>query len=70
MRLAVVYDQLGSFLILSTYGLFVVTRFSGGGKPTFGAVAFRVIRFPPFIALVLALVPFHHPPALESVLGA
>src|SRR5690349_14614762 len=31
VRLAVVYDQAGSFLILSTYGLFVVARYSGGG---------------------------------------
>jgi predicted permease len=69
VRLAVVNDQLGSFVILSTYGLFVVTRFSGGSKPTLGAVALRIVRFPPFIALVVALIPFHHPPALESVLA-
>jgi predicted permease len=68
VRLAVVYDQVGSFLILSTYGLFVVTRFAGGGTPTLGAVALRVVKFPPFIALVVALIPFHRPPALESVL--
>jgi predicted permease len=69
VRLAVVYDQVGSFLILSTYGLFVVTRFSVGGRPTFRAVALRIVKFPPAIALVLALIPFHHPPALETVLA-
>jgi predicted permease len=66
--LAVVYDQAGSFLILSTYGLFVVARYSGGGAPTARAVLLRIVRFPPFIALLAALVPFHHPAWLESVL--
>jgi predicted permease len=30
LRYAVVYDQLGSFLILATWGLFVVALFGGG----------------------------------------
>ena len=68
VRLAVVYDQVGSFLILATYGLFVVARFSGDSKPSLRAVALRVLRFPPFIALVIALLPFHHPAAIDSVL--
>ncbi|HEX4335828.1 MAG TPA: AEC family transporter [Polyangiaceae bacterium] len=68
IRLAVVYDQLGSFLILATYGLFVVARYSGDGKPSLRAVVLRIVKFPPFIALVVALVPFHHPAALDSVL--
>jgi predicted permease len=68
VRLAVVYDQVGSFLILATYGLFVVARYSGDGKPSARAMFLRIVRFPPFIALLVALVPFHHPPALEAVL--
>jgi len=68
VRLAVVYDQAGSFLMLATYGLYVVARYSGVEKPTFRTVALRIVRFPPFIALLLALLPFRHPAALESVL--
>ncbi|HVW26213.1 MAG TPA: AEC family transporter [Polyangiaceae bacterium] len=68
VRLAVVYDQAGSFLILSTYGLFVVARYSGDGKPSVGAVVLRIIRFPPFIALLAAFLPLRHPPWLDGVL--
>jgi predicted permease len=68
VRLAVVYDQAGSFLILSTYGLFVVARYSGDGRPSLRAVVLRIVRFPPFIALLVALVPFRHPAWLDYVL--
>jgi hypothetical protein len=68
IRLAVVYDQVGSFLILATYGLFIVARYSGEGRPNFAAMALRIVRFPPFIALLVALIPFHHSAALEFVL--
>jgi hypothetical protein len=68
VRYAVLYDQLGSFLILSTYGLFVVARFSGGGPPTLGATLTRIMKFPPFVALCLGLLPLPHPEALEAVL--
>src|SRR6185312_7808371 len=54
VRYAVLYDQLGSFLILSTYGLFVVARYSGDTEPTPRAMALRVVKFPPFIALLVA----------------
>src|SRR5689334_4594957 len=57
VRLAVVYDQVGSFLILSTYGLFVVASYSGQVKPSLKNIALRIIRFPPFGALVLGLLP-------------
>lgn len=52
---AVLYDQLGSFLALSTYGAVVLALYGGGGKPTMGSVLARVAGFPPFIALILAL---------------
>ncbi|MEZ5461132.1 AEC family transporter [Dokdonella sp.] len=55
MPYAVVYDQLGSFLILTTWGLLVVAWFGGGDRPTPLGILRRVIGFPPFIALVLAL---------------
>lgn len=69
VRYAVLYDQLGSFLIVATYGLVIVARFGGDGSPTAAAVARRVATFPPFIALVLAFVPLRHPEVVDAVLG-
>ncbi|HEX7481146.1 MAG TPA: AEC family transporter [Polyangiales bacterium] len=55
VRLAVLFDQLGSFLIVSTYGLLVLARFSGGQTPSLGVVAQRVLKFPPFLSLAAGL---------------
>jgi malate permease and related proteins len=52
---AVVYDQLGSFLGLATYGAVVASRYGSGPQPRLGDVVRRVVTFPPFIALVVAL---------------
>jgi len=52
---AVLYDQLGSFLALATYGAVVLALYGSGTKPTAASVLSRVISFPPFIALILAL---------------
>jgi len=52
---AVIYDQFGAFLILSTFGLYVLARYGGDAKPTAGLIARRIATFPPFLALVLGL---------------
>lgn len=52
---AVLYDQLGSFLALATYGAVVLALYGSGTKPTAISVLTRVVSFPPFIALMLAL---------------
>jgi predicted permease len=65
----VLYDQAGSFLILSTYGLLVLARYSGATPPTAAELLRRVFSFPPFIALVLALLPVSWPEALDGVLA-
>jgi predicted permease len=67
---AVVYDQFGTFLILSTWGLWVLARYGGDSPPTAAAVLRKVIRFPPFIALLLALtvMPAAPPSAVSLVL--
>lgn len=57
LPLAVVYDQLGSFVLLSTYGIYVVARYEGGTPPDARTMAFRLLRFPPFVALLVALLP-------------
>lgn len=70
LRYAVLYDQLGSFLMLSTYGLVVLARYAHGQRPTAGDIAMRVLRFPPFVALVLAgLMPAHYAPGVELALA-
>ena len=52
---AVAYDQFGSFIALSTYGLWVLARYAGSEKPRPSAVLRKMLRFPPFIALIIAL---------------
>ncbi len=61
---AVIYDQFGAFLILSTFGLVVLARYGGDAKPTAAGIAKRIATFPPFLALVfgLTLMP-ETPPA-------
>ena len=52
---AVIYDQFGAFLILSTFGLWVLARYGGDEKPTVTAIAKRIATFPPFVALLVGL---------------
>lgn len=53
---AVVYDQFGTFLLLSTFGLVVIARYSGDSTPRAGQVLLRIARFPPLWALLFALL--------------
>jgi len=59
LPLAVVYDQFGSFLMVCTHVLFVVAWFGQGANPTVGRVLAQMLRFPPFLALGVALVWGH-----------
>jgi len=52
---AVVYDQFGIFVLLSTFGLYVLARYGGDAPPTLRTVAVRMLRFPPLWALLLGL---------------
>ena len=55
---AVLYDQLGSFMALSTYGTVILAIYGGGGKgekPQLRLIFKKVVTFPPFLALLLAL---------------
>ena len=67
---AVIYDQFGAFLILSTFGLFVLARYGGDRRPTTGEMALRILRFPPLIALVigLSIMPVAPPSAIAGLL--
>ncbi len=66
---AIIVDQLGSFLVLSTLGITVAGIYSSG-RPTVREMAMRVLRFPPFIALIVALclMPVSYPDWLSVVL--
>ena len=50
---AVVYDQFGAFLILSTFGLWVLARHGGEHRPSAKDMLLRVVKFPPLWALLL-----------------
>jgi hypothetical protein len=57
-----IIDQLGSFLILSTLGIFVASYYSGV-KFDRRTILKRVVTFPPFISIVIAflLLPIDYP---------
>ena len=61
---AVVYDQFGTFLLLSTFGLYVLARYDGDAPPTLRRIALRIVGFPPVWALVAGLTVMpEQPPA-------
>ena len=53
---AVVYDQFGTFVLLSTFGLYVLAAYSGEARPGPRQMLERVLRFPPVWALLFALL--------------
>ncbi len=56
VRYAVLYDQFGSFLALSTYGSIILAIYGNREKRNIILqVIFKIISFPPFIALIAAL---------------
>ncbi len=68
LRYAAVYDQLGSFLLLAFVAPLVIARARGGASSVWDSVR-KVITFPPFLASVIALLPFPRPPWLDPVLA-
>ncbi len=68
---ALLYDQLGSFLALATYGSFIIAVYgTEGSKPSLTTVVRKILLFPPFIALVLSFLlrGFAYPTAAVSLL--
>ena len=68
---AVVYDQFGTFVMLSTVGLVVLARYGGEHPPGVREIALRIVRFPPVWALVfgLTLMPEQPPAWIATALG-
>lgn len=52
---AIIADQLGSFFALSVLGITVAGIYSSG-RPSAREIALRIVRFPPFISLLVALL--------------
>ncbi len=70
---AILYDQLGSFLILGTYGTFIVAYFGGDTSPSLKGIISRIITFPPFVALCFALLflrNFQYPNPINTLLSS
>ncbi len=67
---ALLYDQFGSFLALSTYGSLILSRYGHGGKNTLSGLLKKIFFFPPFLALITALFlgGNHYPRWLTSLL--
>ena len=51
---ALLYDQLGSFLILSTYGSVVTAIYSSNSNFHIKTIIKKIVLFPPFLALMIA----------------
>lgn len=70
LPMAAVYDQIGSFLLLSIVVPIAVGRATDGERPNARRIAGKVLTFPPFIALLVALLPITWPSVLEPMLTA
>lgn len=51
----IVYDQLGTFLALATYGTFIVAFYAHKTEVNITMILTKVVSFPPFLSLALAL---------------
>jgi malate permease and related proteins len=65
LRIGIIVDQAGSFLVVSTLGVLTASLFSEK-KARLRDIALKILRFPPFLALVLALVSSFVLPGLLS----
>jgi len=66
------YDQLGSFIALSTYGTFISVYYSDEKEVNIKAIAMKILTFPTFLALIVSLffigTTFH--PLITSTLSS
>ena len=56
LALGLLIDQLGSYLVLSTVGVFAAALYAAEKQSGLQATAKKIATFPPFIALVVALL--------------
>ena len=67
-----VYDQLGTFIALATYGTFIASYYSNKTQLTFKIITLKVFTFPPVIALItsLLLMGVEFNPIISKVLNS
>ncbi len=64
---AIIYDQIGSFVPLAVLGTIVIAHASGDDTQPW-AILKRIVTFPPFIALIVAL-PLHNLGVTQNLSG-
>jgi predicted permease len=52
----IIYDQLGTFLALSTYGTVVAAFYSAKSEVSVKIIASKILLFPPFLTMVIAFL--------------
>lgn len=52
----IVYDQLGTFLALATYGTIIAAVYSAKSEVNVKIIVSKILLFPPFIALIVAML--------------
>ena len=67
---AVIYDQFGAFLMLSTFGLWVLARYGGDRAPTARDMLAKIAKFPPIWALAagFTIMPATPPHWIDNAL--
>lgn len=67
LPLGLLIDQFGSFIMVSTIGL-AAAAFAAGEDPSAKRIAYRIVSFPPFVALILAFAIRFIGPLPEPIL--
>lgn len=67
---AIIYDQLGTFVALATFGTLVVSVYGTSQKISLKTILLKIIGFPPFIAFVTGflLMKVSFPPIMTGIL--
>lgn len=67
----VIYDQLGTFLALATYGTIVAAYYSAKSAVSLKIIVYKIAVFPPFITLVVAMFlrDVNFMPLVNDILG-
>jgi predicted permease len=71
LRIGVLTDQPGTFLVLSTLGVATASLLASRGPSPLSKLPGKLLRFPPFVAMLIALAlhPWAYPDALKEILS-
>lgn len=64
---ALLYDQVGTFLALATYGSIILAVYSEQEKADFRSILKKIVTFPPLIALLVAFGSYYFPFPAEMI---